>query len=99
MSLRTIPIRSAGIKHSLFLGGDRELTMFSALMAGALIFTGMMLKSLIYGIVLWLFCLNCLRIMAKHDPMLRHVYVHSFKYKRYYPARSAPFRDNVKEYK
>ena len=31
MALRTIPIRRAGNRHNLFMGGDRELVMFSGL--------------------------------------------------------------------
>jgi type IV secretion system protein VirB3 len=33
--------------------------------------------------------------MAKSDPRLRPVYLRHRKYKRYYPARSTPFRSNT----
>ena len=33
MALRTIPIRRAGNRDNLFMGGDRELVMFSGLPA------------------------------------------------------------------
>jgi type IV secretory pathway TrbD component len=39
MALRAIPIRRAGNRENLFMGGDRELVMFSGLLAGALIFS------------------------------------------------------------
>jgi hypothetical protein len=39
MALRTIPIRRAGNRENLFMGGDRELVMFSGLLAFALIFS------------------------------------------------------------
>ena len=35
MTLRTIPIRRAGNRHNLFMGGDRELVMFAGVLAFA----------------------------------------------------------------
>jgi len=95
MSLRVTPLRRAGNRHSLFMGGDRELVMFSALLAFALVFSAMELRATIYGIVLWVFALFVLRLMAKHDPKLRHVYLRHRRYRRYYPARSTPFKMNL----
>ena len=47
--------------------------------------------------------LFALRLMAKADPKLRHVYLRHRRYKPYYPARSTPFRENTpsqgKQYK
>lgn len=94
MSLRTIPIRRAGNRENLFMGGDRELVMFSGLLAGALIFSAQQLNAAIFGIIFWFASLFLLRLMAKSDPRLRHVYLRHRKYKSYYPARSTPFRDN-----
>jgi len=95
MALRVTPLRRAGNRHSLFMGGDRELVMFSALLAFALVFSAMELRASIYGIVLWVFALFVLRLMAKHDPKLRHVYLRHRCYRRYYPARSTPFKINL----
>lgn len=95
MALRRIPIRRAGNRDSLFLGGDRELVMFSGLLAGALIFTAQEVKSAIYGIALWFFALAVCRIMAKADPKMRHIYLRSRLYKTYYPARSTPYREKT----
>ena len=36
MALRAIPIRRAGNRINLFMGGDRELVMFTGLIATAL---------------------------------------------------------------
>ncbi|MDF7677060.1 conjugal transfer protein TrbD [Neisseriaceae bacterium ESL0693] len=95
MSLRTIPIRRAGNRENLFMGGDRELVMFSGLLAGALIFSAQELRATLFGIGLWFFALYACRLMAKSDPKLRKVYLRHRLYKEYYPPRSTPFRINT----
>ena len=99
MALRTIPIRQVGNRDSLCMGGDRELVMFSGLMAFALIFAAMEFRALVFGVVLWFTALYFLRLMAKSDPKMRFVYLRNRLYRTYYPARSTPFRINMKEYK
>lgn len=76
------------------MGGDRELVMFSGLLAATLIFAAMDWRAAALGIALWVICLKLLRMMAKSDPMMRQVYMRHRKYARYYPARSTPFRVN-----
>lgn len=49
MALRAIPIRRAGNRHNLFMGGDRELVMFSGLLAFALIFSAQELRASVGG--------------------------------------------------
>lgn len=94
MALRSIPIRRAGNRDNLFMGGDRELVMFSALLAFALVFSAQDLKATVIGISLWIGALFVCRLMAKSDAKLRFVYLRHRKYKNYYPARSTPFRLN-----
>lgn len=94
MALRTIPIRRAGNRHNLFMGGDRELVMFTGLMAVALIFSAQELRATVVGLMLWFVSLYLFRLMAKSDPKMRQVYIRQRRYKRYYPARSTPFRIN-----
>ena len=94
MSLRTIPIRRAGNRHNLFMGGDRELVMFAGLLAFALIFSAQELRATVVGLLLWFGALFACWLMAKSDPKMRFVYLRSRKYKRYYAARSTPFRVN-----
>ena len=94
MALRAIPIRRAGNRTNLFMGGDRELVMFTGLIAFALVFSAQELRASIYGIVLWLGSLYLLRLMAKADPQMRFVYLRHRRYRRYYPAQSTPFRIN-----
>jgi len=97
MALRTIPIRQSGNRPNLFMGGDRELVMFSILIAATSIFVAMEIKATLFGIALWVFALFALRLMAKNDPQLRHVYLRQMQYKKYYPARSTPFYDNTRQ--
>lgn len=94
MALRTIPIRRAGNRNNLFMGGDRELVMFSGLLAFALIFSAQELRATLVGLTLWFGSLFMLRVMAKSDPKMRHVYLRHRRYRSYYPARSTPHRDN-----
>ena len=94
MALRTIPIRRAGNRAQLFMGGDRELVMFSCLIAFALVFSAQEIRASLYGLLLWLCSLYVLRLMAKADPQLRFVYLRHRRYQRYYPAQSTPFRIN-----
>ena len=95
MSLRTVPLRRAGNRHNLFMGGDRELVMFTGLMAFALVFSAQELRATVVGLTLWFGALYLLRLMAKSDLMLRAVYMRHRIYKPYYAARSTPFRLNT----
>jgi type IV secretory pathway TrbD component len=95
MALRTIPIRQSGNRPNLFMGGDRELVMFSGLLAFTLIFSAFEFKAFVFGVILWTFALYVLRLMAKNDPQLRQVYLRHRKYKEYYAPRSTPFYINT----
>lgn len=94
-NLRTIPIHQSMNRPNLFMGGDREMTMFTALLCGALVFTALRWESTIFGVTLWFVTLFLLRLMAKSDVQMRHVYLRHIRYKRYYPARSTPWRENT----
>jgi type IV secretion system protein TrbD len=88
------PIRKSGNRDNLFLGGDRELVMFSGLCAFALIVTAQDSTALFVGTLLWFGAVAALRLMAKADPKLRWVYLRHQRYQRLYPPHSTPFRDN-----
>jgi type IV secretion system protein TrbD len=94
MALRKIPIRRAGNRTNLFMGGDRELVMFAGLLAFALIFSAQELRATVFGLALWFTTLYACRLMAKHDPKMRQVYLRHRRYKRFYAPRSTPFRAN-----
>lgn len=95
MALRTIPIRRAGNRDNLFLGGDRELVMCTGLCAFTLVVAAQHALATVTGVLLWCAALHVLRLMAKSDPKLRHVYLRHRLYAPYYAARSTPFRDNT----
>ena len=95
MTLRSTPIRQSANRPNLFMGGDREMVMFSGLLAFTLIFSAFEFKAFVFGLTLWTFALYILRLMAKSDPQLRQVYLRHRIYKKYYPARSTPFYINT----
>ncbi|MCC7634549.1 conjugal transfer protein TrbD [Stenotrophomonas rhizophila] len=95
MALRRIPIRRAGNRHNLFMGGDRELVMMSGLLAVVLIFSAMSLYAAVVGVALWFVALFLLRLMAKSDPRMRYTYLRNRRYQAYYAPRSTPFRINT----
>lgn len=89
MSLRTVPIHKSLHRVNTFMGGDREVLMVAALIAGSSIFLGQSVSSLIAGIVLWIGILIPARIINKADPLMRHVFLADLHFKqRYYPAKS-----------
>jgi len=92
MTLRVTPIHRAGNRPHLFLGGDRELVMFTGVLAFALVFAAQDWTATFFGSALWLTALYFFRRMAKADPKLRPVYLRHRRYRAYYPARSTPFR-------
>ena len=94
MSLARAKIHRAGIRPHLFLGGDRELVLFTGLIAFSLTVPSFQWASIVTGIVLWLVVLFLLRKMAKADPLMRQVYLRQLRYGRYYSARSRPWREN-----
>lgn len=94
MAIRTVPIRRAGNRDNLFMGGDRELVLFSGLLAAALVFSAHEWKSGLFGIALWLGAVQVFRLMAKADPKMRKVYLRQRRYRQYYAPRSTPFRVN-----
>ena len=95
MTLRTVPIHRIGNRDSLFMGGDRELVMLSGAMTFVWIFHGKSWMTTVAGITLWFLALYLFRLLAKADPKMRWVYLRHRGYKRYYPARSTPFRINL----
>ncbi|KTD70005.1 conjugal transfer protein trbD [Legionella santicrucis] len=98
MSLRTIPIRRCGNRASLFMGGDRELVMFSGLLSAILIFAAQDVLAAFAGLIMWYLTLKGLRLMAKSDPYMRAIYLRQRHYKAYYSARSTPFKINKRGY-
>ncbi|MDR1611524.1 MAG: conjugal transfer protein TrbD [Planctomycetota bacterium] len=93
--LESVPIHRGLTRRNLVLGCDRELVLFSGLIAGTLVFYAFEIKAAIVGIAFWIFSLFILRLMAKHDPRMRETYLRHRLYKPYYPPHSTPWRDNA----
>ncbi|MCK0183618.1 conjugal transfer protein TrbD, partial [Legionella pneumophila] len=81
-------------RPNLFLGGDRELVMFSGLLSAILVFAAQDWLAAIAGMVMWFLSLKGLRLMAKSDPFMRAIYLRQRSYQAYYAPRSTPFREN-----
>lgn len=91
--LRRTPLHRALHRPSLILGGERELVLFTGLVAGGLSFSALNLPAFIVAICVWFGCLYMLRMMAKADPVMSKVYTRQLKYRDYFPPRSRPFRN------
>jgi type IV secretion system protein VirB3 len=89
--LRHTPIQRVLHRENLLMGGERELVMFTALVAGGIILTSQNLMAVAVGIPLYVICLALLRMMAKADPEMSRVFLRQRRYQSYYPARSTPF--------
>lgn len=96
--MNTAPFHRSMIRPLLLMGCDRELLMFSGLIAFALAAQGQTFMSLAYAVLLWFLSLFLLRLAAKADPFMRDVYLRHRRYAKYYPPRSTPYRINLREY-
>jgi type IV secretory pathway TrbD component len=94
VALRRVPIHRAGYRPHTFLGGDRELVLFSAAVTFTVCFLSAKWQLCMGGALFWFVSLFVFRLMAKADPLLRFIWLRNFMYRRYYPARSQPWRKN-----
>lgn len=90
--LRRIPIHRVATRPMLLWGVDRQMALFLTLVVGILTVWAMNWLAAGIGVTVWVAGLGVLRLMAKADPLLRNVYVRARQYRRYYPARSTPWR-------
>ena len=89
---RLTPFHRALHRPQQIMGGERELMLFSMLVAGGLIVSALNLVATIIGGLLWMVCVYALRKMAKADPELSKVYIRQLKYGHYYGPFSRPYR-------
>ena len=85
-------IHRALSRPTLLFGADRELVLVTGLLAVILVFVVLTMVSAILGSVIWIVIVGILRMMARADPLLRHVYVRHIKYRSYYRPTSTPWR-------
>jgi type IV secretion system protein VirB3 len=79
-------------RHALFMGGDRELVMFSGLGAFLTALGGFSLWSMLAGAVFWIAALIWLRRWAKIDPQFREIWLKHIQEQDLYPAKSFAWR-------
>ena len=79
-------------RPNLFLGGERELVMFTALVCGGFVLSSQNGLASLIGISIWLVCIGFFRQMAKADPYMTRVYLRHIRYQSYYAPRSRPAR-------
>lgn len=90
--LRHIPVYRVLYRPNLFLGGERELVLITAIACGGVAVAGMNIVSAVVGAAVWLTCIGLFRLMAKADPYMTKVYRRQLVLQQYYPARSRPYR-------
>lgn len=88
-----------GWRPVFFLGGDRELTIILAMFCGIIMFYSFNIVVIIITMVIWFINMSFLKMMAKSDPLLRHVYINHIKYKSIYLAKSTVFCKSNRVYK
>ncbi|SEM30603.1 conjugal transfer protein TrbD [Acinetobacter sp. DSM 11652] len=89
---RVTPFHRALHRPQMIAGGERELMLFSMLIAGGLIVSAMNFVATVLGLIIWMICAHALRKMAKADPNMSKVYIRQLKYGHYYGPFSRPFR-------
>ncbi len=91
-TLRKTKVHRALHRPQLILGGERELVLFSGLVAGGIAVAALNIPAAVIGGIIWALCLYGLRRMAKADPILSKIFARQRKYADYYPAFSRPWR-------
>lgn len=92
MTIRRTVLHRALYRPNLILGGERELVLTSALVAGGLVVSAQNWVAATVGVAVWLVALWALRLMAKADPQMSRVYLRQLRYRGYYAPQSRPFR-------
>jgi type IV secretion system protein VirB3 len=85
------PIHESLNRPILLMGGERNLVLMLAIIAGVFIFSLAHVWAAAIGITMWTLGQWGLSRAAAYDPQLSQTGVRSLKYKRYYPAQATPF--------
>jgi type IV secretion system protein VirB3 len=91
-ALERAPLHRVLHRPHLFLGGERELVMFTALVCAGFAISSQTVWAAGLALIVWGVCIGFFRQMAKADPFLSRVYLRHLKYQSYYPPRSRPAR-------
>lgn len=85
------PIHESLNRPILLMGGERQLVLLLAIIAGIFIFSLAKLWAAIVGVMLWMVGQWALARAAAYDPMLSKTGSRLLKYRRFYPAQASPF--------
>ena len=86
-----IPIHEALNRPILMMGGERNLVLMLAIIAGVFIFSLAHVWAAVAGITMWVIGQWGLSRAAAYDPQLSQTGIRAMKYKRHYPAQATPF--------
>lgn len=78
-------------RQVLILGGERQLVLMLAVLAGVFILSLARLWAAVAGLVLWTVGQWALARAAAYDPQLSKTGVRLLRYRRFYPASATPF--------
>ncbi|ADP71010.1 conjugal transfer protein TrbD [Rhodomicrobium vannielii ATCC 17100] len=87
-ALRRSPLYRALHRPNLFLGGEREPVLMTAIICAGLAVSSLNLIAITIGVGLWLVLIGVFRMMAKADPFMTRVYLRQLRYGAYFTARS-----------
>ncbi|CUA96891.1 conjugal transfer protein TrbD [Thiomonas bhubaneswarensis] len=85
------PIHDSLNRPILMMGGERQLVLLLAIVAGIFIFSLAKLWAAIIGVTLWMVGQWALSRAASYDPVLSKTGSRLLKYRRHYPAQASPF--------
>ena len=88
---REVVIHQSANRPNQILGGDRELVLVAALIAGSLAFSLATWWGIGVSVGFWIAAMAILQRMGKSDPMLRQIYMRHIRYRAFYPAKSGFF--------
>ena len=87
-TLRRTPIYRALHRPNLFLGGERELVLITAIACAGVGVSSLTVFGAVASLFIWSLCIGLFRLMAKSDPQLSRVYLRQLRHQPYHPARS-----------
>ncbi|MCT4533747.1 conjugal transfer protein TrbD [Halodesulfovibrio sp.] len=92
--MRKIPVHQSLHRHTLVLGGERDLVMLAALISFLIGIGGFTLPSALVGAGLWTASLFVLRQMAKKDPQMSIVWRRHDNLQDFYEAKGTPWQQS-----
>lgn len=86
-----IPVHRSLTRPLLLLGGERELVLMLAIIAGIFIISLFRWWTIAIGVTLWFVGLWALQRMAEKDPNMSKTAVRAIRYRRWLTPAATPF--------